>query len=71
MRRSSNQFKVCIFGGISAYGIWSLYIWKGNINVEMDMQVLEQQMIPSTCLLQGIYYIFQPDNGKPHTEAIK
>ncbi|KAF3693721.1 hypothetical protein EXN66_Car009397 [Channa argus] len=48
-----------VCGFISAYGVGSLHIWKGTINAEKDMEVLEQHMFPSReCLFQGRPVIF-------------
>ncbi len=36
-----------VWGCMSACGMGSLHIWKGTINVERYIQVLEQHMLPS------------------------
>ncbi len=43
----------------------SLHVLEGTINAETYIKVLEQHMLPSRRLL------FQQDNAKPHTAAIK
>ncbi len=49
----------------------SLHIWKGTINAERYIQVLEQHMLPSRRrLFQGRPCIFQHDNARPHTASI-
>uniref|UniRef100_A0AAY5KXH5 Tc1-like transposase DDE domain-containing protein n=1 Tax=Esox lucius TaxID=8010 RepID=A0AAY5KXH5_ESOLU len=49
----------------------SLHIWKGTINADSYIQVLEQHMLPSRrCLFQGRPCIFQHDNARPHTASI-
>ncbi len=49
----------------------SLHIWKGTINAERYIQVLEQHMLPSRRLLfQGRPCIFQHDNARPHIASI-
>ncbi len=54
--------------------IWSgenINIWKGTINAERYIQVLEQHMLPSRRrLFQGRPCIFQHDNARPHTASI-
>ncbi len=54
--------------------IWSgenKNIWKGTINAERYIQVLEQHMLPSRHrLFQGRPCIFQHDNARPHTASI-
>ncbi len=52
-------------GGISAYGMGSLHVLEGTMNAERYIKVLEQHMPPSRQRL------FQQDNTKPHTAAIK
>ena len=60
-----------VWGCISAYGMGSLHIWKGTINAERYIEVLEQHMLPSRWrLFQGRPCIFQQDNAKPHTASI-
>ena len=60
-----------VWGCISAYWMGSLHIWKGTINAERYIEVLEQHMLPSRRrLLQGRPCIFQQDNAKPHTASI-
>ena len=60
-----------VWGCISAYGMGSLHIWKGTINAERYIEVLEQHMLPSRQrLFQGRPCIFQQDNAKPHTASI-
>lgn len=58
-------------GFISTYGIGSLNIWKGTINAERYIQILDQHMLPSRCLLQGRAHMLQQDDAKPHTAAIQ
>uniref|UniRef100_A0A9J7YW71 Tc1-like transposase DDE domain-containing protein n=1 Tax=Cyprinus carpio carpio TaxID=630221 RepID=A0A9J7YW71_CYPCA len=49
----------------------SLHIWKGSINAERCIQVLEQHILPSRRrLFQGRPCIFQHDNARPHTASI-
>ncbi len=56
---------------MSACGMGSLHIWKGTINAERYIQVLEQHMLPSRHrLFQGRPCIFQHDNARPHTASI-
>jgi len=45
----SAQFKsiLKVWGSISAYGTGNLHIWKGSINSERYVQVLEQHMLQS------------------------
>ncbi len=60
-----------VWGCMSACGMGSLHIWKGTINAEKYIQVLEQHMLPSRrCLFQGRPCIFQHDNARPHTASI-
>ncbi len=60
-----------VWGCMSACGMGSLHIWKGTINAERYIQVLEQHMLPSRRrLFQGRPYIFQHDNARPHTASI-
>ncbi len=60
-----------IWGCMSACGMGSLHIWKGTINAERYIQVLEQHMLPSRrCLFQGRPCIVQHDNARPHTASI-
>ncbi len=60
-----------VWGCMSACGMGSLHIWKGTINAERHIQVLEQHMIPSRChLFQGRPFIFKHDNARPHTASI-
>ncbi|KAK3521044.1 hypothetical protein QTP86_015585, partial [Hemibagrus guttatus] len=60
-----------VWGCMSACGMGSLHIWKGTINAERYIQVLEQHMLPSRCrLFQGRPFIFQHDNARPHTASI-
>uniref|UniRef100_A0A8C1DR28 Tc1-like transposase DDE domain-containing protein n=1 Tax=Cyprinus carpio carpio TaxID=630221 RepID=A0A8C1DR28_CYPCA len=60
-----------VWGFMSACGMGSLHIWKGTINAERYIQVLEQHMLPSRHrLFQGRPCIFQHDNARPHTASI-
>ncbi len=60
-----------VWGCMSACGMGSLHIWKGTINAERYIQVLEQHMLPSRRrLFQGRPCIFQHDNARPHTVSI-
>ncbi|KAK3555442.1 hypothetical protein QTP86_016103 [Hemibagrus guttatus] len=60
-----------VWGCMSACGTGSLHIWKGTINAERYIQVLEQHMLPSRRrLFQGRPCIFQHDNARPHTASI-
>ncbi len=60
-----------VWGCMSACGMGSLHIWKGTINAERYIQVLEQHMLPSRRrLFQGRPCIFQHDNARPHTASI-
>uniref|UniRef100_A0A9J7YRV1 Tc1-like transposase DDE domain-containing protein n=1 Tax=Cyprinus carpio carpio TaxID=630221 RepID=A0A9J7YRV1_CYPCA len=60
-----------VWGCMSACGMGSLHIWKGTINAERYIQVLEQHMLPSRCrLFQRRPCIFQHDNARPHTASI-
>ncbi len=60
-----------VWGCMSACGMDSLHIWKGTINAERYIQVLEQHMLPSRRrLFQGRPCIFQHDNARPHTASI-
>ncbi len=60
-----------VWGCMSACGMGSLHIWKGTINAERYIQVLEQHMLPSRRrLFQGRPCIFQHDNARPHTSSI-
>ncbi len=60
-----------VWGCMSACGMGSLHIWKGTINPERYIQVLEQHMLPSRRrLFQGRPCIFQHDNARPHTASI-
>ncbi len=53
-----------VWGCMSACGMGSLHIWKGTINAERYIQVLEQHMLPSRRrLFQGRPCIFQHDNA--------
>ncbi len=53
-----------VWGCISAYGMGSLHVLEGTMNVGSCIKVLEQHMHPS----RG--RVFQQDNAKPHTAAI-
>ncbi len=60
-----------VWGCMSACGMGSLHIWKGTINAERYIQVIEQHMLPSRRrLFQGRPCIFQHDNARPHTASI-
>ncbi len=60
-----------VWGCMSACGMGSLHIWKGTINAERYIQILEQHMLPSRRrLFQGRPCIFQHDNARPHTASI-
>ncbi len=60
-----------VWGCMSVCGMGSLHIWKGTINAERYIQVLEQHMLPSRRrLFQGRPCIFQHDNARPHTASI-
>ena len=60
-----------VWGCISVYVVGSFHIWKGTINVEEYIELLEQHMLPSTeCLFQGGPRMFQQENAKPHTASI-
>ncbi len=60
-----------VWGCMSACGMGSLHIWKGTINAERYIQVLEQHMLQSRRrLFQGRPCIFQHDNDRPHTASI-
>ncbi len=60
-----------VWGCMSACGMGSLHVWKGTINAERYIQVLEQHMLPSRRrLFQGRPCIFQHDNARPHTASI-
>uniref|UniRef100_A0AAY4BIP7 Tc1-like transposase DDE domain-containing protein n=1 Tax=Denticeps clupeoides TaxID=299321 RepID=A0AAY4BIP7_9TELE len=60
-----------VWGCMSACGMGSLHVWKGIINAEKYIQVLEQHMLPSRChLFQGRPCIFQQDNARPHSASI-
>ncbi len=61
-----------VWGCMSACGMGSLHIWKGTINAERYIQVLEQHLLPSRRrLFQGRPCIFQHDNARPHTASVK
>ncbi len=62
---SSKAASLMVCGCISAYGMGSLHVLEGTINAERYIKVLEQHMLPSRRCL------FQQDNAKPHTAAIK
>ncbi len=53
------------WGCISAYGMGNLHILEGTMNAERYIKILEQHMLPSR------WRVFQQDNEKPHTAAIK
>ncbi len=60
-----------VWGCMSVGSMGSLHIWKGTINAERYIQVLEQHMLPSRRrLFQGRPCIFQHDNVRPHTASI-
>ena len=60
-----------VWGCMSACGMGSLHVWKGTINAENYVQVLEQHMLPSRRhLFQGRPCLFQQDNARPHSAAI-
>uniref|UniRef100_A0A9J8BUB0 Tc1-like transposase DDE domain-containing protein n=1 Tax=Cyprinus carpio carpio TaxID=630221 RepID=A0A9J8BUB0_CYPCA len=56
-----------VWGCISACGMGSLHIWKGTINAETYIQVLEQHMLLSR---RCLFFFFQHDNARPHTASI-
>uniref|UniRef100_A0A9J7YZN5 Tc1-like transposase DDE domain-containing protein n=1 Tax=Cyprinus carpio carpio TaxID=630221 RepID=A0A9J7YZN5_CYPCA len=59
-----------VWGCMTACGMGSLHIWKGTINAERYIQVLEQHMLPSRRrLLKGRPCIFQHDIARPHTAS--
>ncbi len=59
-----------VWGCISAYGMGSLHVLEGTMNVERYIKILEQHMIPSRRrLFQGRPCVVQRDNAKPHTAA--
>ncbi len=61
-----------VWGYISAYGMGSLLVLEGTMNAERYIKVLEQHMLPSRWrLFQGRPCVFQQDNAKAHTAAIK
>ncbi len=61
-----------VWGCMSVFGMGSLHIWKGTINAERYIQVLEQHMLPSRCrLFQGRPCIFQHDNARPHMASLQ
>ena len=51
-----------------AVNLWNsnLHIWKGTVNTEMYIQVLEQHMLLLRRYFQGRPCIFKQDNAKPH-----
>ncbi len=50
----------------------SLHVLEGTMNAERYIKVLEQHVLPSRqCVFQGRPCLFQQDNAKPHTAAIK
>lgn len=60
-----------VWGCMNACGMGSLHIWKGTINAERYIQVLEQHMLPSKRRLShGRPCIFQQDNARPHSASI-
>ncbi len=60
-----------VWGCMSACGMGSLHIWKGTINAERYIQVLEQTYAPiQTSSLSGKTLHFQHDNARPHTASI-
>uniref|UniRef100_A0A9J8CWP7 Transposase n=1 Tax=Cyprinus carpio carpio TaxID=630221 RepID=A0A9J8CWP7_CYPCA len=60
-----------VWGCMSACGMGSLHIWKGTINAERYIQVLEQHMLPfRRRLFQGRPCIYQHDNARPRTASI-
>ena len=58
------------WGCMSACGMGSLHIWKGTINAERYIQVLEHMLPSRRRLFQGRPCIFQHNNGRPHTASI-
>ncbi len=70
-RSVQKSASLMVWGCMSACGMGSLHIWKGTINAERYIQVLEQHMLPSRRrLFQGRPCIFQHDNVRPHTASI-
>uniref|UniRef100_A0A8C1CAG7 Tc1-like transposase DDE domain-containing protein n=1 Tax=Cyprinus carpio carpio TaxID=630221 RepID=A0A8C1CAG7_CYPCA len=70
-RSVQNPASLMVWGCMSACGMGSLHIWKGTINAERYIQVLEQHILPSRRrLFQGRPCIFQHDNARPHTASI-
>ncbi len=53
-----------VWGCKIAYGMGSLHVLEGILNVERYIKVLEQHMLPSR------RRVFKQDNAKPHTAAI-
>jgi len=47
-----------VWGCISSYGTSNLHNWKGTINAERYIQVLEEHMLPCRQLFQGRPCIF-------------
>ncbi len=71
LRSVQKPASLMVWGCMSACGMGSLHIWKGTINAERYIRVLEQHMLPSRCcLFQGRPCIFQHDNARPHTASI-
>ena len=67
----SSEACMMVWGCMSACGMGSLHVWKGTINAEKYIQVLEQHMLPSRHhLFQGRPCIFQQDNARPHSASI-
>ncbi len=60
------------WGCIRAYSMGSLDVLEGTMNAERYIKDLEQHMLPSRWrLFQGRPCVFQQDNAKPHTAAIR
>uniref|UniRef100_A0AAY4DHR7 Insertion element IS150 protein InsJ-like helix-turn-helix domain-containing protein n=1 Tax=Denticeps clupeoides TaxID=299321 RepID=A0AAY4DHR7_9TELE len=60
-----------VWGCMSVCGMGSLHVWKGTINAEKYIQLLEQHMLPSRRhVFQGRSCIFQQDNARPHSASI-
>ncbi len=60
-----------VWGYMNAY-MGSLHVLEGTMNTERYIKVLEQQIFPSRWrLFWGKPCVFQQDNAKPHTAAIR
>ncbi len=58
---------IMALGCMAASGLDKLHFIDGTMNLEMYVEILQRQMLPSARKLLGRLYIFQHDNDAKHT----